>query len=749
MSKIPQPLHAARPFFPAALIVGAVLLAYAPVFRAGFIWDDNHFLTANRLIRASNGLYRFWFTAAPSDYFPLTSSLLWCEWRLWGMNATGYHAVNLLLHAAGAALLWRVLLKLRVPGAWLAGLLFALHPVAVASAAWISEGKNTLSMVLCLGSLLAYLRFDEQKNARGYALSIALFLLALLAKSSVVMLPVVLLLLGWWRRGRVEKADVLKTAPFFALSLALGLVTIWFQWHNAIGQEVVRAEGAASRIAAAGWIAWFYLYKILLPAGLCAVYPRWEVDGSSVVAFLPIALLGAATALLWAGRKRWGAGPLVAWACFLVLLLPVLGFVTMSFMRLSLVADHLEYVAMPPILALAAALLTRATSGTRGGWLAKASVGICLVALAALTFQRAGVFSSDERLWGDNVSKTPGSARVWCEWGMAYVHAGALDEAIVTFDRALELDPRYFHGWLDRGIARADAHRYAQAIRDYDQAIALKPDLPDAWYNRSNAWFSLGRPDEALRDLDQAIALRPDYVEAYVNRGVIHAAAGDSAAALHDYDQAIAVNPDCVQAYVNRGLIQAAAGHSAEALSDYDQAIALQPDCVEAWYNRGTAHARAGRLEEAMYDLDEAIRLKPDYVEAYVNRGNVYLAAHHYAEAIADYSQAIACNPRYADAWYNRGNAELAADRPQEAIRDWQPGDRAAAAGRPRVFPARPRPSATEARRRSARGSRTRPPIGRVGARGSPSFPETFREAAALIRGKTSSALTGWKEPVS
>ena len=690
MSKVrerPQP-RAARRFLPAALIVAAALLAYAPVLRAGFVWDDSNFLTGNRLIRASDGLYCFWFTTAPSDYFPLTSSMLWFEWRLWGQNATGYHLVNVLLHAASAVLLWRALLRLRAPGAWLAGLLFALHPVAVASAAWLSERKNTLSMVFYLGSILAYLRFDSASSHHDgttgttngnpqsairnphYVLSLGLFLLALLSKSSVAMLPVVLLLLAWWRQGKVGRQDLFRTVPFFALSLALGLVTVWFQRHNAIGQEVVRAEGAASRIAAAGWIAWFYLCKILLPAGLCAIYPRWEVAGSSVLSFLPIALLGAATALLWAGRKRWGAGPLVAWAYFVVSLLPVLGFLDMSFMRLSLVADHLQYAAMPGILALAAALLARATDGAHGGRPAAVVVGICLATMAALTFQRACVFTSNQRLWRDNLEKTPRSARIWCELGMAYVNAGALDEAIVYFDNSLELDPKHVAAWLDRGIARADAHRYLEAIGDYDKAIALKPDSPEAWYNRGNAYFSAGRPEEALRDLNQAVALRPDYAEAYVNRGLIHAAAKRYAEAMRDYDKAISVQPDCAEAYVNRGLIHAAVNQSAEAMRDYDQAIALKPDCVEAWYNRGTAYARAGRPEEALRDLDEAIALKPDYADARVNRGNLFMAAGRYAEAIGDYGQAIACNPRYADAWYNRANAYLAANRPADAIPD-------------------------------------------------------------------------------
>ena len=700
MSKAPERPSAARRFLPAALIVAAALLAYWPALRGGYVWDDNVLIVKNRDVRADDGLLRIWFNRKSAEYLPLTYGMHWLEWRVFSGSATGPHVINVLLHGLGAVLLGFVLQRLRVPGAWLAALFFALHPAAVSSAAWLSERKNTLSMVLYLGSILAYLRFEDggshhdgttnttnsnrqtairsrhdetrrtTKGAPHYLLSLGLFLLALLAKTSVVMLPLVLLLLAWWRRGKVAGRDLLRTVPFFALSLALGLVTVWFQWHNAIGQEAARPEGVASRIAAAGWIAWFYLYKILLPAGLYAIYPRWEVNGASVVSFLPLALLAAATALLWAKRKRWGPGPLVAWAYFLVSLLPVLGFAEMSFMRLSLVADHLQYLAMPGILALAAALLARATAGGSARRPAAVAVGICLAAMAVLTFQRAGVFSSDQRLWRDNLEKSPRRASLWRGLGKAYVDADAPDEAIRCFDKSLELDPKDYHAWLDRGFALARANRSAEAIGDYDRAIALKPDCAEAWYNRSNAFFNTGRPAEALRDLDKAIALKPDYAEAYVNRGLIHAAAGRYEDAVRDYDRAIAVQPDSAQAYVNRGLVFAATRRPDEAMRDYDKAIALDPDCVEAWYNRGTAYARAGRLDAALRDLDEAIALKPDYAEAYVNRGNVCLAARLYDEAIGDYGKAIACDPRYADAWYNRANACLAANRPAEAVRD-------------------------------------------------------------------------------
>ena len=205
----------------AAALVAITFLAYLPAMRGGFIWNDDTFLTRNPLIKTPDGLRRLWFTTDPPDYFPLTSTSLWLEWRLWGMNPARYHVVNVLLHALSAVLLWRVLKRLKAPGAWLAGLIFAVHPVNVESVAWITERKNTLAMVLYMASLLAYLKFDEDGALRAYVVTLGLFLLALLAKTSVIMLPAVLLLCAWWRRGRIGRKDILRATPFAAVSGAL------------------------------------------------------------------------------------------------------------------------------------------------------------------------------------------------------------------------------------------------------------------------------------------------------------------------------------------------------------------------------------------------------------------------------------------------------------------------------------------------------------------------------------------------
>jgi tetratricopeptide (TPR) repeat protein len=659
----------------AALLVAVALLVYLPALRAGFVWDDVSFLTDNPLIKAPDGLRLFWFSTSPSDYFPLTSTMLWIEWRLWHMNPAGYHVVNMLLHAVSALLLWRVLARLSapgrkygdisvalpaarsVPGAWLAALIFAVHPVCVESVAWITERKNTLSLPLFLASLLLYLRFDEKAQPQSsipnhqssivrtlrpafprsrlplYLVSVILFLLALLAKTSVVMLPVVLLLCAWWRRGRIGQRDLLRAAPFFALSLALGLATVWFQGYRAIGPEVVRTDSLLERTAGAGWAAWFYLYKAVLPVGLCCVYPRWTTSASPL-SFLPALILLAVVVLFWLRRDSWGRPFLFALGYFLVMLLPVLGFLDIYSMLYSLVADRWQYPAVIGLIALAAA----GASWAARRW--RAPVIFCgaaaVAALGALTWDQCHAYRSDETLWLDALSKNPRAWAAWYNLGWTYRRAGRQEQAIPYFDKAIALKPDFAEAYVIRGAVLASLGRYAQAMDDYNRAIQSKPADARAYIGRAVAFDHLGRYAESLADSNRAIALRPDLSEGYVNRAAALSSLGRYAEALADCNTVIKWKPDDADAYINRAAALNPLGRYAEALDDCNRAIQLNPADPVAYVNRAAAHMGLSQYQLAVDDWDRAISLKPDSPNAYENRALAHYRLKSYDKALAD-----------------------------------------------------------------------------------------------------------------
>jgi len=347
----------------------------------------------------------------------------------------------------------------------------------------------------------------------------------------------VLLLCAWWRRGRISRKDLLRSAPFFALSLALGLVTVWFQQQHAIQGVAVRPEGLASRVAASGWIAWFYLFKVLLPAGLCVIYPRWAVPGSRLLAFLPLVLLLAGMTLLWARRKSWGRAPLFALAYFVILLLPVLGFVDMSLMEYSLAADHLQYAAMIGVIAFAAGILARfcpagpersrrersrraAAAPALGGRVGAVAGAGCAVVLGVLTWNRASLYGDDQSLWLDNINKNPAAWLAWNNLGWTYHRAGLDEKAVRFFDKAIELNRKYALAYNNRAGALARLGRYAEALDDCNRAVQLTPGWASAYNTRGNIHLEMERLAEAVADYDKAIGYKTDFSDAYHNRAV-------------------------------------------------------------------------------------------------------------------------------------------------------------------------------------------------------------------------------------
>jgi len=568
------------------LLVGLTFIAYLPALRGGFVFDDGPLIIMNRLVRAHDGLYRFWFTTEASDYYPLTGSFWWLQWRVFGYHAIGYHAVNILLHTANAILVWVILLRLKIPGAWLAGLVFALHPVNAATVAWISEQKNTLSMLFSAVAILLYLRFYEDGRWRWYGFSLAAFLLALFSKTAVVMLPVVLLGCVWWVRGRLRWKDLVCSAPFFVFSLALGLVTIWFQHHRALQGHLVRSDGFLARLAAAGWVPWFYLYKTFLPVHLTLMYPKWSIDASRWVSYLPGALLFLCFLVFWRERRTWGRPLLFGLGYFVATLVPVLGFFDQGFYSYSLVADHWQYYSIVGVIALTVAAgeeVFRRIGDQHRWWGMAVAVGM-LAMLGAATWQRGCVYASEETLWQDTVSKNPQAWRAYINLGAALKQAGKLEAAVGCFEQALRLQPDSAEAHNDLGDALRQQGQMPEAIRHFEQALRIRPQYAEPHGNLGNALAQLGRDQEAIRHFEQALQINPDFAEVHNNLGNALLRQGKIPEAIEHYQQALRIYPDFAEAHLNLAIALEKAGRAPEAIEQYQQALKLKPDLTEARY---------------------------------------------------------------------------------------------------------------------------------------------------------------------
>jgi tetratricopeptide (TPR) repeat protein len=488
------------------------MLVYAPALRNGFIWDDDDHLTANPAMTLPDGLKRIWTSLAFSRYYPLTLTTFWVQRRLWGLNPLPYHAVNIALHGVNAALLFVLLRRLNVRGAWVAAALWAVHPVNVESVAWVTELKNTQSGLFFFLTLLYFFRFEREPRQRWFELSLVCFAAALLSKPSTVMLPLVLLLIVWWRQGRLQRADVVRVWPFFALAFAMSLLTVVEQ------RRMITAEWAMSvteRLILAGKALWFYAAKLLWPANLTFVYPRWELDAASPAALLPLLAVVAVGLTLWQLRRReWARACLFGLGYFIIVLVPVLGFFDIFFFLYSFVADHFQYLAGLGVIALvtsgAATLLKR-----KYFQVGASTVAIAL--LGTLSWQHCAIFHDDQSLWRDTLAKNPRSFMVHNNLGMISMGQKRYEQAAEQFREALRLKADYVKARANLGCVLSELGRYEEALEQFQEAVRLAPDSADAHNNLGVALAMKGSTDEAIAHFSEALRLRPDFEDAAHN----------------------------------------------------------------------------------------------------------------------------------------------------------------------------------------------------------------------------------------
>ena len=698
------------------ILVAGVVAAYLPVWNVGYIWDDDIMLTANGCVVGPFGLKEIWTTGA-ADICPLTLTTFWLENKLWGLAPLPYHLVNVFLHAASAVLLWRILRHLRIPGAWIGAALWAIHPVQVESVAWIAEMKNTESCLFYLLSILFFLRWletrataDPGKARWNYALILVFAALAMMSKTSTVILPVELFLCGWWMKGgRWEWRSALEFWPIWLMSIAAAILSIWTQQlRGASDPEWIKST--LQHLATAGAAFWFYLGKLIWPHPLLMIYPVTDVVPLAPFTYLPLLALVAAFVVLWVKQEAWSRPWLFAFGYFLVALLPVLGLAKNTFFDYSPVFDHFQYLADMAPLALAGAGLVRLVELMAPGkiWAVRGSAALILVLLGMASYRQAGIYKNEVTLWNYELAKYPdcwaaytnlgvelskngqtedakgyfekaltlhpNDARTENDLGQLLDKEGHTNEAIYHFQKALDVVPVYAHAHQHLGDILAQQGKIDEAITHYRQALDNSPNDPAILVSLGVALAQKGETDEAMTHFQKALDLYPNYAEAHYNLGNVLVQRGQADEAIIHFRKALELSPNDFRIHNNLARALAQTGQVDEAIGQLQMTLESDPNNSVLHQNLGRLYAQKGNLDETMAEFQKAIDLDPNNPHGYSLMGNALLHMGKVDDAIAQFKKALAIDPSNVEARNNLGLTLLQAKRTDEAVAVYEQG---------------------------------------------------------------------------
>lgn len=620
-------------FNPMPLLMGVLLFlatffAYRPAASGGYIWDDDDYVSLNPAVQSLSGLPDIWLhpTASP-QYYPMVFTTFWAQAQL-GSGTEPFHEVNILLHAASAILLWRILLRLKIPGAFFAAMIFALHPVMVESVAWITERKNTLSLLFYLGSFYTYLRFariDPSEAAKSprqfawYIIALLLFIFALLSKTVTATLPAAILLILWCKR-RTSLRDIFLLLPFFALGLAASLMTTYME--HSIGN--VGATGPewnytfTQRILIAGRAVWFYAAKLLWPANLTFVYPKWNIDPAAAWQWILPAALVIVIAALFALQRGIGRGPLVAVLFFVGTLLPALGFINVYPMRYTFVADHYQYQAAIGLIVLFAALgaqLAHRSVTRRSPWALPAAASIIVLTLFLLTLRQSSIYEDKLKLWTDTAQKNPGSWMVWINLGDAQATRKTpdLQAAEMDYRKALELAPSIADPHYNVGMLDFEKHDYPAAEAQFRRAAQIEPRHANALDMLGQTLIAEKRVEEGIKGYRAAIAANPRHNLAHYNLGIALRDQGHLDQAAAEFAQAADISPADPRPLRDLAACLFTQKKYDPAIDALERLLKLNSNDADAHWNLSFALKGAGRSDdEARQHFERALQLKPE-----------------------------------------------------------------------------------------------------------------------------------------
>lgn len=623
-----------RQSLPYVALILLVVVSYLPATQAEFVWDDV-IITEADPVQTASGIKDIWLTpsAIPGEahYWPVLYSTFWLEHQVWGFSPMGHHIVNILLYVVNVILLWHLVRRLALPGAWFVAAVFAVHPLHVESVAWIIERKDLLSGMFYFLAWLFYIRFLDNPRAGRYVGSLVLFAAGLLSKSAVITLPAALLVWHWLKEGRVRMADALRVAPFFIVGFGIVLADLAFYRSR----EILDLDYSfLDRVLIASRALWFYAQKLLWPTDLAVIYQRWEIDVADPVGWMYVVAVAALAAALYLLRHRTGRGPLAATIFFFVTLSPVLGFVDYGYMQFSFVADRYQYLAGIGVIALVVGLCAHVVQARNVPRVAvTGGATALLIALGTLTFRQTRVWHDDVTLNRHIVASNPRARGAHANLAASLAEAS---ESVAAKGASVGEG-----GWSE------EAERYLRI------AIGLDSTNANAHLNYGMVLREKGLLEEALVATELALRYEPESAKAAANRGSILIALGRFDQAEDHLRQSLELNADDVSILQNLGEALRMQERHEEAAVVFEDIVAIEPENALAQGALGVTYSHLGRDEEAVAVLEQAISLAPDSPQnplLHVLAGQSAQRSGDTAAARRHYRRALELDPNQADA---------------------------------------------------------------------------------------------------
>lgn len=585
------------------IIVLISFLAYLPVLHNGLLdWDDYGYIKNNPLIFSIN-LKEIFSHNVMWNYHPLTILTLAVEYHFFGLNETGYHAVNLSLHLLNVILVFYSisLLSDNVEVALITSLLFGIHPMHVESVAWVAELKDVLYTFFFLSAYISYLKYLKNPKPKYYCIALLLFSASLLSKAMAASLPLVLLLTDYFKGRMINKKILLEKVPFFLLAIIFGVVAVYAQGTSIGTQELGLTVSQRMVLACYGFTN--YLFKLVFPIHLSAFYPYpMLIAGVIPFKYYAYVIFVAGLFAFVFYSIRFSRKIAFSLGFFTVTIFLVLQFLPVGN---AVMADRYSYIPSIGIFYLIAEALIVV-------WNKKSKMVtvlvICTVTLffSIITFDRCSVWNNDLSLWNDVISRYKNAPIAYNNRGLVYLKEKEYAKAREDFDKAIRQYPKYTQAYINRGNVLRNINLYDEAMNDYNIAIGLEPNYYKAYFNRGILFLKNNKYDEALHDFNKAIALNPDNTEAYINRGVVFMNEKKYDRAIQDFNKAIELNPNYTDAYINRGNVFSMEKKYDQAISNFSKAIELNPDGAIAYYNRGLTELNSGDKDAACSDLKQA-----------------------------------------------------------------------------------------------------------------------------------------------